>query len=502
MQCNAWILNKPTFRSLDELGVNCLTVFVGQDAQEVDGVEPEIALLIKSAMQSGALGDKAFQSLLLPATERQPDESGSVEFKTLLLYRLPAEIKSGQDVRKLASRLADRLSELPCETVGVDLNGLIPAGSAPQLAEELVLSLAFRSYRFEDFKSKKKPPQKLRSLGLISGDSVLEETVCSAAVLGESINMTRDLGNMPGNACTPRYLAGLACRMAEEHPLETEILDEDAMQELGMGSLLSVSAGSEQPARLIVMQYRGGEPEQAPHVLVGKGITFDSGGISLKPGAAMDEMKYDMCGAASVFGALDATIKLELPINLVAIVAAAENMPGGKATKPGDIVTSMSGKTIEILNTDAEGRLVLCDALTYAARFSPASIVDIATLTGACVVALGSHASGLYANDDELAQQLIDASARTGDKAWRMPLWPEYNKQLDSNFADMANIGGREAGSVTAACFLSRFTQDQKWAHLDTAGTAWRGGKAKGSTGRPVRLLVDYLRSQAKIQNQ
>jgi leucyl aminopeptidase len=263
-----------------------------------------------------------------------------------------------------------------------------------------------------------------------------------------------------------------------------------------MGALLSVTAGTRQPARLIVLEYKGGKSKQAPHVLVGKGITFDSGGISLKPGAAMDEMKYDMCGAASVFGTLRALAELKLPLNVVGIIAAAENMPGGQATKPGDIVTSMSGQTIEILNTDAEGRLVLCDALTYAERFKPQSIIDIATLTGACVVALGSHAHGLYSNRDDFARELLEAGQQANDRGWQMPLWEEYNKQLKSPFADMANIGGPGGGSITAACFLSRFTKNMRWAHLDIAGTAWTKNP-KGATGRPVPLLVQYLLAQA-----
>lgn len=245
------------------------------------------------------------------------------------------------------------------------------------------------------------------------------------------------------------------------------------------------------------MEYQGGKKKDAPIALVGKGITFDTGGISLKPGAGMDEMKYDMCGAASVLGTFHTLVKLALPINVVGVIAATENMPSATATKPGDIVTSMSGLTIEILNTDAEGRLVLCDALTYTERFKPKAVIDIATLTGACVIALGNHATGLFSNNDDLAKALIDAGEAAGDRAWHMPLWDEYQKQLDSNFADIANIGGREAGSVTAACFLSRFTKNMNWAHLDIAGTAWRSGAAKGATGRPVSLLVNYLMDNA-----
>src|SRR5690625_610606 len=267
------------------------------------------------------------------------------------------------------------------------------------------------------------------------------------------------------------------------------------MEELGMGALLAVAQGSRQEPKLIVMQYQGGG-DSKPIALVGKGITFDTGGISIKPAQGMDEMNYDMCGVASVFGTMRTIAELELQLNVVGIVPSTENMPGGMATKPGDIVTSMSGQTIEILNTDAEGRLILCDALTYSTRFKPKAIIDVATLTGACVIALGTHASGLYSNRDDLADALLEAGEQTHDRAWRMPLWDEYQKQLDSNFADMANIGGREAGSVTAACFLAKFTEKFPWAHLDSAGTAWRTGTNKGATGRPVPSLVQYLLNQ------
>jgi len=272
------------------------------------------------------------------------------------------------------------------------------------------------------------------------------------------------------------------------------------MKRLGMGSLLSVAAGSNEPPKLIVMEYKGGPRSQAPTALVGKGVTFDTGGISLKPGGAMDEMKFDMCGAASVFGSMLACAKMALPLNVVGLVPATENMPSGTATKPGDIVTSMDGQTIEILNTDAEGRLILCDALTYAKQFEPDAMVDIATLTGACVVALGGPATGLFSNDQDLANDLLAAGESTGDRAWQMPIWDEYDDMLKSNFADMANIGGREAGAVTAACFLARFTKDRRWAHLDIAGSAWLKGKAKGSTGRPVRLLMEYLGTRARAE--
>ncbi len=310
--------------------------------------------------------------------------------------------------------------------------------------------------------------------------------------IGEGINTARHLGNLPGNICTPTYLAERAKALAGGK-LSVTVLEEKQIAKLGMGAFMSVAAGSDQPAKFIVMQYRGGAVNAAPVVLVGKGITFDTGGISIKPGPAMDEMKFDMCGAASVLGVMTTLQQLQPRQNVVGIIVATENMPSGKATKPGDVVTSMSGQTIEILNTDAEGRLVLCDALTYAERFKPKAVIDIATLTGACVIALGNHASGLYANDQALADELIAAGQAAQDRAWQMPLWDDYQKALDSNFADMANVGGREGGSITAACFLSRYTKNYKWAHLDIAGTAWLGGSAKGATGRPVGLLLQYL---------
>jgi leucyl aminopeptidase len=321
-----------------------------------------------------------------------------------------------------------------------------------------------------------------------------EQGVRDGQAIANGMALARRLGNLPGNICTPAFLAEQARELGKAHrKLKVDVLEEKDMEKLGMGALLSVARGSRQPAKLIVMHYKGGAKDEQPVVLVGKGVTFDSGGISLKPGAAMDEMKFDMCGAASVLGTVRACCELELPLNLVGIVPATENLPDGLATKPGDVVTSMSGQTIEILNTDAEGRLILCDALTYAARFEPAVIVDIATLTGACVVALGKHASGLLGNHEPLIHALLKAGQSSGDRAWQMPLWDEYQEQLKSNFADMANIGGPQAGTITAACFLSRFTREQHWAHLDIAGVAWNQGDKKGATGRPVPLLTQFL---------
>ena len=352
-------------------------------------------------------------------------------------------------------------------------------------------------YKYSLAKSDIKPQENpLEQLSFIA-DANNSDDLALAAKTGQAIangmNLARELGNFPGNICTPTFLADQAIEIGERFDtVETTILEEADMEELGMGSFLSVSRGSRQPAKLITMNYKGAGDEK-PVVLVGKGLTFDAGGISLKQSQGMDEMKYDMCGSASVFGTITAIAELNLPINVVGVVPSSENMPDGDANKPGDVVTSMAGKTIEILNTDAEGRLILCDALTYSERFDPAVVVDIATLTGAIIVALGSHTTGVFANNQDLADALLQAGTDSHDRAWQLPMWDDYQQQLDSNFADIANIGGKEAGSVTAACFLSRFTEKFEWAHLDIAGTAWNSGKAKGATGRPVPLLVQFL---------
>ncbi len=348
-------------------------------------------------------------------------------------------------------------------------------------------------YKYTQTKSDVKPQDfPLESISLFD-ESDATQAALSGQAISNGMTLARELSNLPGNICTPSYLAQQALELSNRfNSITTTILNEAEMADLGMGSLLSVSRGSREPAKLITMNYQG-NGDTRPIVLVGKGLTFDAGGISLKPSQAMDEMKYDMCGAASVFGTISAIAELNLPINVVGVVPSSENLPDGDANKPGDIVTSMAGKTIEILNTDAEGRLILCDALTYSARFEPEVVIDIATLTGAIIVALGSQASGLMANNQQLADQLLQAGNDSYDRVWQLPIWDDYQQQLDSNFADIANIGGKEAGSVTAACFLSRFTKDFNWAHLDIAGTAWKGGKAKGATGRPVPLLVQFL---------
>jgi len=333
-----------------------------------------------------------------------------------------------------------------------------------------------------------------------------QNTIKQGARIGEAIaagvRLSRELGNLPGNICTPTYLAKSAEELERHENLVVQVLEEDEMAKLGMHSLLSVSRGSREAAKLIIMKYSGASNNSAPIALVGKGLTFDAGGISIKPAAAMDEMKFDMCGAAGVIGALEAIAKLQLPVNVIGAVASSENLPDGAANKPGDIVKSMAGLTIEILNTDAEGRLILCDALTYIERFKPETVIDAATLTGACVVALGKHASGLFSNNDELAQAIIEAGEISDDRAWHMPLWPEYQTQLKSNFADLANVGGRDAGAITAACFLARFTEKFRWAHLDIAGSAWDTGSDKGSTGRPVSLFVQYVLNHLESQSQ
>jgi len=368
-------------------------------------------------------------------------------------------------------------------------------------AEQAALMALDCLYRFDRLKSRRDevasgPQRLIFNYETPADKKVLEAALAKGRAIAGGMSLAKDLGNLPGNICTPSYLAEQATHLAEAHGMDLEVLEQEDMERLGMGSLLSVAKGSDQPPKFIILQYRGGNSEK-PVVLVGKGITFDSGGISLKPAAEMDEMKYDMCGAASVLGTLQALAELALPLNVVGIIPTCENLPSGRANKPGDIVTSMSGQTIEVLNTDAEGRLILCDALTYAERFEPAAVVDIATLTGACVIALGHVATGLLANKQSLANELLAAGEESGDRCWQLPLWEEYQDQLKSNFADMANIGGRPGGTITASAFLSRFTKKYDWAHLDIAGTAWKSGKEKGGTGRPVPLLVHFLAERA-----
>ncbi|MFW2440772.1 MAG: leucyl aminopeptidase [Arenicellales bacterium] len=368
--------------------------------------------------------------------------------------------------------------------------------------EQIIIQATHSCYQSDSLKTDKqenKPPLQKITL-LVPERSDLDagkQALMDGQAIAAGVNMARQLGDLPGNICTPTYLAEQAAEIAAEFGMKIKVLNEKAMAKLSMGALLSVSRGSRQEARLIVLEHKGGSSKQAPVVLVGKGLTFDAGGISLKSSSGMDEMKYDMCGGASVLGTMRAIAEMNLPLNVIGIVPASENLPDGDANKPGDIVASMSGQTIEILNTDAEGRLILCDALTYAERFKPTTVIDIATLTGACVVALGAHASGVFSQDEALTQELVEAGNESQDRVWPMPLWDEYDQQLKSNFADMANIGGAKAGAITAACFLARYTENYNWAHLDIAGTAWLSGSKKGATGRPVKLLCEFLRNRA-----
>ncbi len=425
-----------------------------------------------------------------------------VRAERVMLVGLGAENKvNASNLRKAAlaaAQLANKSKVRALDVSFFDKNhGRMDASMmVRQVAEAIIHGL----YSYDETKSGRKKPASLKTVSVLVEKKALAQAkkgLSRGTAIGEGMNLARELGNLPGNVCTPSYLARQAKNMQKELPIKTKVLSEADMRKLKMGSLLSVSRGSREPAKLIIMEYKGGKKGDAPVVLVGKGLTFDAGGISIKPAGGMDEMKFDMCGGASVFGAMHAIASMALPLNVVGVVPSSENLPDGAANKPGDIVTSMAGKTIEILNTDAEGRLILCDALTYVERYKPAAVVDIATLTGACVVALGNHATGLFSNNEKLAKELLSAGETAGDRAWELPVWDDYTRQLKSNFADLANIGGRNAGAVTAACFLKEFTEAYNWAHLDIAGTAWHSGGNKGSTGRPVPLLVEFLMGRA-----
>ena len=454
---------------------------------------------IANLLKRGDLAGKVGQTLLL-------QDLPNLKAERVLLVGAGKERElSDRAYRKLVSAVLGNLKNLGGADAVLALGDLAVKGrNAHGKARLQVETLADGTYVFDRFKSQKAEAPKLKKITLLvdkADAAVVEQGAKEAQAIANGMALTRDLGNLPPNLCHPTFLGEQAKALGKEYKgLKVEVLDEKKLRELGMGSFLAVAQGSDQPPRLIVLQYNGAKKkDEAPHVLVGKGITFDTGGISLKPGLGMDEMKFDMCGAASVFGTFRAVLELQLPINLVGVMACAENMPSGGATRPGDIVTTMSGQTVEILNTDAEGRLVLCDALTYVERFKPQSVVDIATLTGACIVALGSNTSGLMGNNDALIKQLLKAGEVADDRAWQLPLFDEYQEQLDSPFADIANIGGPKAGTITAGCFLSRFAKKYHWAHLDIAGTAWiSGGKDKGATGRPVPLLTQYLLDRAK----
>ncbi len=453
--------------------------------------------------------DKAAQHALSDLTKRG-DMSGKAA-TTLLLHKLPGVAaervllvglgKPAELNHKISLEILDAtfkaLNSTPAKDAALYITDEGVGNDAAWVIKQAVFTAAEQAFRADGMKSKPGKPATLKHITFASLNkptAALKNVMEQTAATTRGMELTKTLGNLPGNICTPTYLAAQALALGKAHSsIKTTVLEEKDMQKLGMGSFLSVTRGSEQPAKLITLEYTGAAKTQKPVVLVGKGITFDSGGISLKPGAEMDEMKYDMCGAASVLGVMQAIAEMGLKLNVVGVIPTCENLPSGKATKPGDIVTSMSGQTIEILNTDAEGRLILCDALTYSAKFKPDTVIDIATLTGACVIALGHVAHGMFSNEEKLAQELLAAGEQAHDRAWQLPLWDDYQHLLDSNFADMQNIGGRAGGTITAACFLARFTKEYHWAHLDIAGTAWKSGKHKGATGRPVPMLMQYL---------
>lgn len=491
-----------TKNTLDSTKTGCIAVGVYENKTLTPAAQTLDAKgAISAAIKSGDISGKAGSSLLLRAVD-------GVNAARVLLVGLGNEetvsdknfIQAAQAIARVFASLGanDALIALPLSAVkDRDVAWAIRC---------ITLTVRENAYRCDSQKNKPEPVQggvqKIAFAIEAVAATKTKKILAQSLALANGIDLTKDLGNLPANVCTPTYLANTAKELAKDYKFGIEVLDRKQLQALKMGSFLSVANGSEEPPKFIVLKHMGGKVKDAPTVLVGKGITFDSGGISLKAGLGMDEMKYDMCGAASVLGTFRAIGEMELKLNVIGIIPTSENMPSGRATKPGDIVTSMSGLTIEVLNTDAEGRLVLCDALTYAERFNPAAVVDIATLTGACITALGHHNSGLFtrhdAAHDALAEELLAAGRTTGDTAWRMPIEDSYQEQLKSNFADIANIGGPAAGSITAACFLERFTKKYTWAHLDIAGTAWKSGAAKGATGRPVSLLTAFLLNRAQ----
>ena len=407
-----------------------------------------------------------------------------------------------EDLLKSAKNIFKTFKSIKCGVIALPINQFVNKKINEGTVANLFTKAAIdASYEVNSLKSDKKVSKNNYQINFQANkldSNFIKLGIKEGQAIAEGMNLTKDLGNLPPNICTPTYLANQAKKIAKDFKMKSTILSQKQIEQLKMGSFLSVAKGSSLEPKFIIIEHKKGKKSSKPIVLVGKGITFDSGGISLKPGAAMDEMKYDMCGAATVLGVMKTIGLLNLPLNVVGLIPACENMPDGLAVKPGDIVTSMSGQTIEILNTDAEGRLVLCDALTYAERYKPETVIDIATLTGACVIALGHHASAVFSKSDDLANDLLEAGKKSIDKAWRMPIWDEYQPLLNSNFADIANIGGRAAGSITAACFLSRFTKKYSWAHIDIAGTAWNSGANKGATGRPVSLLSQFLIHKTK----
>jgi len=474
--------------ALSQLNADALLVVLTADQGSTG--DPVLDQIVKDAVAAGDFVLKTGKSLYV----HRP-----VGVKASRVLLLAAADGSPKAFKAAVAKGVAQIKDLGANHAAVAVAGGVGLEAAH--ARSLVLAVADATYVYTHTKPSAPKPGQLKKVTLACQQdeaSAVKQGLAEGQAIAEGVTLARELGNRPGNHCTPAFLASEAKRLGREHKhLKVEVLERPALEKLGMGSFLSVTNGSAQPPKFIIMQYQGGAAGQAPLVLVGKGITFDTGGISIKPSAGMDEMKFDMGGAASVLGTFRAVAELQPRVNLIGLIPACENMPSGTATKPGDVVTSMSGQTIEVLNTDAEGRLILCDALTYAERFKPAAVIDIATLTGACVIALGHQHSGLFSADDELAQALLQAGQQAQDTAWRMPLDDEYAEGLKSNFADIANVGGREGGAITAACFLAKFTKAYRWAHLDIAGSAWKSGGAKGGTGRPVGLLTRFILDQA-----
>jgi len=477
--------------SAADVQASCIVVTLDQTgklSEAASAINSAAKGFLQSRIDAGDISGKLAETLLLPGVT-------GIGAERVLMVGSGDKPQSVTSAIKILDAIAAATSKLPGR-IALDINELAnEAVSEAWWAEQTAMAYGRAQYRFTATKPEAEDtPKQAEEILWIGGDVAAE--LAKGEAIAQGVNYARDLGNLPGNICTPSYLAEQAEALAANDQVETVIIDEDQMEAMGAGAFVSVAKGSIEPGKLIIMKYQGADdPDEAPHIILGKGITFDTGGISLKPGAKMDEMKYDMCGAASVLGAMQAVVALQPKRNIIGMITSAENMPSGHASKPGDVVTSLSGKTIEILNTDAEGRLVLCDALTYGIdNFKPASVVDIATLTGACMAALGGVNSGLFTQDETLANELQVAARYSNDKVWRLPLEDDYQELLDTNFADMANIGGPLAGATTAACFLARFTEGTPWAHLDIAGTAWGGaGKSKGASGRPVPLLVNYL---------
>jgi len=481
--------------ALETLTCDCIIIGVFQNQQLSSSgaaLPDKIAGALKDVIKRGDIGGKAGEALLLNIL---PDSKVTRALLVGLGENKPLTPKNYRKALTTAANSLKRpfIKSIACGLADVAVDGRDMQWKVRQIVEVFGDSV----YQFTALKSEKETESNLQKLAITCGQgelAIAKLGLQQGQAIAEGVAYTKNLADLPGNICTPTYLAEQALELGKNYlELKVKVLDESELKELGMGSFLSVSRGSRQPAKLIILEYQGGNARNKPVVLVGKGLTFDAGGISLKPGLGMDEMKYDMCGGAAVMGSILAAVKMQLPLNIIGLIPASENLPDGDANKPGDIVTSMAGKTIEILNTDAEGRLILCDTLTYAERYDPEVVIDMATLTGACLVALGRVPSGLLGNDDDLCNALIKAGDIACDNVWRLPLWEEYQELLKSNFADLANIGGKDAGTITAACFLSHFAKNFRWAHLDIAGTAWRTGPAKGATGRPVPLICQYL---------